>query len=292
MNDITNPTSAAPPIQGDVNPGLFQDARPMFERMDATKTSGVGKEQTDGGPGTPDPWKQLWEETPEKFRKAEIHESYAAVLSAYKALEQKLSAQASTKQQESSASKQAKPPSGEGDTSAAGGGPHITKVLEDVSGAFFENGKLGDTEYNALASVGISKEIADRYVAAHTAASEAAVREAVAEAGGEETLKALLAHAETNLAAEEREAVSKMLGSFESKKIKAAVRMLKASHIAAGNMPLTTLAGSEAGVAKVITSRKELQEAISAPEYWEESPRGEKYRLSVANALKNGLIRG
>lgn len=141
--------------------------------------------------------------------------------------------------------------------------------MEALSNEYSENGELSEASLEALAKVGISKEVVDAYIEGQEARSNA-VREALLEpVGGEEAYNEMVTWAADNLSESEIDTFNEALESGNMASIKLAVENLNSKYTAAnGAEPSRQLSG-KTGAASLSTyeSTADLMKDMQNPEY-------------------------
>ena len=159
--------------------------------------------------------------------------------------------------------------------------------LNDLSKQFAENGKLQDSDYEALEKAGIAKNYVDSFIQgqqALAAQQRAATHSLV---GGEESYNSMTDWAANNLDAGQKEAYNNAVNSGSQETINLAVMGLKAQYEAANGMDPNLVTGkssptSEAG----FESWAQVTAAMSDDRYATD----DAYRSSVQQKISNSNL--
>ena len=131
-----------------------------------------------------------------------------------------------------------------------------------------EKGAIDETDYEALAKAGVPKQIVDNYLAMVRERADRETADAIAYAGGQETLDGLMGWAAQNLNDAEKKLYNGMLASAEWR---TAIDALKAKQTAtsktAGEPDLDLLDTSIAPSSTGYRSRVEMKRDMSDPRY-------------------------
>lgn len=205
---------------------------------------------------------------PEKFRAAE--DPAKAMAEAYAELEKKQSA---PKPEEKPATEE-KP--------AEGAKPNEEKPAAENTAAFDpfyaeyeKEGKLSDASYEALNKLGVSRELADSFIAGQQAIASAAGAALMGAVGGEESYRSMLAWgANGGLTQAEQDAYDNVLASGNSEATKTMAQAIFAKFKAAtGEDPGRTIEGNgnSAGSAGRYQSYDQMLADMAKPEYRNDS---------------------
>lgn len=150
-----------------------------------------------------------------------------------------------------------------------------------------ENGSLDDSDYEALAKQGITRQMVDTYVAGQQALGERLVADMQAEVGGEETFNSILEWAAEELPANEVKAFNDTVDSGSPETIKLALQGLHAKYVAAGQKNPTLVGGKKTtATGDVFRSTAELTRAMNDPRY----ARDPAYRQDVIEKLNRSSV--
>lgn len=103
-----------------------------------------------------------------------------------------------------------------------------TPAATKAAANYAENGKLEDSDYTALEAQGISRDMADSYIAGKEAAADKINNAAYEPAGGKEQYETMVAWAAENLDETSKTAFNSQLATGDAAVISAAVASLKA----------------------------------------------------------------
>lgn len=150
-----------------------------------------------------------------------------------------------------------------------------------------QNGQLDDSDYEALQKVGISRQMAESYIAGQRALGEQMVGRLHAHVGGKETFDAIISWAGQNLPAEEAEAFNKIVDTGTEAQLRVALDGLKARYSSAGEETPKLLGGQKAGASgDVYESTAQLTADMRNPLYANDPA----FRQKVADKLARSSI--
>ena len=205
---------------------------------------------------------------PEKF------ENEQDLANAYAELEKKQSASDTDKSDAKSETKE--------DTNG------INDVIAKATDVFAEKGELADKDYNALAKVGIPREMVDAYIRGQEAlvsSQELEVQEVV---GGGANYEAMTDWASENLSETEIEAFDEVVTAGTVDQAKMAVQGLYARFVSSGGKPPNVNQGAVTGSSvKPFGSAAQVTEAMADPRYQNDPAYRQQVerRLAVSNAF-------
>lgn len=205
---------------------------------------------------------------PEKF------ESEEDLANAYAELEKKQSASDTDKSDAKSETKE--------DTNG------INDVIAKATDVFAEKGELADKDYNALAKVGIPREMVDAYIRGQEAlvsSQELEVQEVV---GGGANYEAMTEWASDNLSDTEIEAFDEVVTAGTVDQAKMAVQGLYARFVSSGGKPPNVNQGAVTGSSvKPFGSAAQVTQAMADPRYQNDPAYRQQVerRLAVSNAF-------
>ena len=205
---------------------------------------------------------------PEKF------ENEQDLANAYAELEKKQSASDTDKSDAKSETKE--------DTNG------INDVIAKATDVFAEKGELADKDYNALAKVGIPREMVDAYIRGQEAlvsSQELEVQEVV---GGGANYEAMTDWASENLSETEIEAFDEVVTTGTVDQAKMAVQGLYARFVSSGGKPPNVNQGAVTGSSvKPFGSAAQVTEAMADPRYQNDPAYRQQVerRLAVSNAF-------
>lgn len=205
---------------------------------------------------------------PEKF------ESEQDLANAYAELEKKQSASDTDKSDAKSETKE--------DTNS------INDVIAKATDVFTEKGELADKDYNALAKVGIPREMVDAYIRGQEAlisSQELEVQEVV---GGGANYEAMTDWASENLSETEIEAFDEVVTAGTVDQAKMAVQGLYARFVSSGGKPPNVNQGAVTGSSvKPFGSAAQVTQAMADPRYQNDPAYRQQVerRLAVSNAF-------
>lgn len=158
---------------------------------------------------------------------------------------------------------------------------------DDLGSKISTNGTIDDADFDALAKIGVPKEIVQEYIDNRTRAQEAATKSAYDYGGGEEAVTGLLNWAATNLTPEEVNGYNAMLAS-PNWKVALDTLKTRMGQAQPGSKepnlltPKTPSGGSTIGY----QSEDEMRADMRDPLYFEMSPKGEAYRRQVQEKVR------
>jgi len=152
---------------------------------------------------------------------------------------------------------------------------------------YAQNGALSDKSYEALAKMGVAKELVDSYIEGRRSAAAAAENSVYSEVGGREQYQAMVSWAAQTLPAEEIDAYNEVINSGDSKKTLFAVRSLAARFKSNNSVePARTVEGRRTEATDSFKSRAEMVAAMNDPRYAKDPA----YRQSVIQRLSNSNL--
>lgn len=209
---------------------------------------------------------------PEKFRKADGQLDTEKLLASYGELEKKFGT--GDKKVETPA------PTTTPETPKGLTADDIGKLSEE----FRASGKLSDDTYKGLEAKGITRDIADNYIAGQTARAEQYSTALNEHVGGKAALESIIEWAGANLTDAEITTANKSLSSGDQTQAKLALDGLKARFTAANGSAPNLVTGAESARATSVQpfrSNEEVTKAMSDPRYRND----EAYRQDVYKRL-------
>tara|TARA_Y100000356_G_C11249176_1_gene285953 strand:- start:657 stop:1412 length:756 start_codon:yes stop_codon:yes gene_type:complete len=164
----------------------------------------------------------------------------------------------------------------------------INDVIAKATDVFAEKGELADKDYNALAKVGIPREMVDAYIRGQEAlvsSQELEVQEVV---GGGANYEAMTDWASENLSETEIEAFDEVVTAGTVDQAKMAVQGLYARFVSSGGKPPNVNQGAVTGSSvKPFGSAAQVTEAMADPRYQNDPAYRQQVerRLAVSNAF-------
>ena len=164
----------------------------------------------------------------------------------------------------------------------------INDVIAKATDVFTEKGELADKDYNALAKVGIPREMVDAYIRGQEAlvsSQELEVQEVV---GGGANYEAMTDWASENLSETEIEAFDEVVTAGTVDQAKMAVQGLYARFVSSGGKPPNVNQGAVTGSSvKPFGSAAQVTEAMADPRYQNDPAYRQQVerRLAVSNAF-------
>lgn len=154
---------------------------------------------------------------------------------------------------------------------------------------FAENGELSEASYEALARVGITREIVNRYIEGRTAYAANYDEQVMSIAGGKSEYEAMINWATDNLSDSEKESYNKAVTSRDVELAKLATAGLMAKYKSSqGNIPATTIEGGASSTSSYYSSMSQLV-ADQKDERYEKDP---NYRQAVEDKLRRSIAGG
>ncbi|MFN3914742.1 MAG: capsid assembly protein [Aquabacterium sp.] len=153
--------------------------------------------------------------------------------------------------------------------------------MADLQAEFDSTGALSEKSYEALAKVGIPKELVDAHIAGMEALAVQIVNEAYSVAGGEDAFKSMVQWAATNAPADSIDAFNKAMAGSPAERKQAIVAMRAQYEAAVGKNPTLTSGASGSSDARPFASRAEVTAAMSDPRYQKDPA----YRAEVMRRL-------
>lgn len=141
--------------------------------------------------------------------------------------------------------------------------------LDDLSSKYWENGKLDDSDYEALEKAGYPKHIVDQFIKGQEAQASLIEQQVFNTVGGEEDYKAMVSWAGEELSPGEVKAFNKAVNSGDIDEVMAAVKGLNARYAASvGFEPTRQIkADGKGATAATYRSVAEMQRDMSDPRY-------------------------
>lgn len=164
----------------------------------------------------------------------------------------------------------------------------INDVIAKATDVFAEKGELADKDYNALAKVGIPREMVDAYIRGQEAlisSQELEVQEVV---GGGANYEAMTDWASENLSETEIEAFDEVVTAGTVDQAKMAVQGLYARFVSSGGKPPNVNQGAVTGSSvKPFGSAAQVTQAMADPRYQNDPAYRQQVerRLAVSNAF-------
>ena len=160
--------------------------------------------------------------------------------------------------------------------------------VQDLTSKVMANGDLDEADYEALAKQGITKEMAQSYVAGQKALASNLVNEMHASVGGQEQFDNILSWAKDNLSTAEIEAFNNTVDTGSEAAVKLALNGLNARFKAEGGEAPKLVGGKRGGntPTDVFRSTSELTKAMSDPRYTKDPA----YRADVMAKLERSSI--
>jgi hypothetical protein len=212
-------------------------------------------------------------EGPKETLLAGKYKTPAELEKAYKELEKKLGAPKPEAAQAAEEKKEVKPlPKPEGikePDPAAAAAASAGLNLEALNTEYAEKGELSEASYEALAKVGIPKEMVNDYITGQEARAVAQVGKVHSVVGGEEQYKSLIGWAATNVPAEDIAAFNKSMATGDFAAQKMAVEALQGKYIKAVGSGAKVIVGDGASPtgAAGYESRAQMIEDMSDARY-------------------------
>lgn len=166
--------------------------------------------------------------------------------------------------------------------------PDTNNVISKASEVFAEKGELGDKDYNALAKVGISRDMVDAYINGQQAMVSAQELEVQDVVGGGANYEAMSEWASEQLSQTEIDAFDEVVTDGTVEQAKMAVQGLYARFVSSGGKPPNVNQGAVTGSsAKPFGSAAQITEAMSDPRYANDPAYRQQVeqRLAVSNAF-------
>lgn len=154
---------------------------------------------------------------------------------------------------------------------------------------YADNGSLSDKSYEALARVGITKEIVDRYIEGRTAYAANYDEQVMSVAGGKSEYEAIVNWAKDNLSDSEKESYNKAVTSRDIELAKLATAGLMAKYKSSqGNIPATTIEGGASSGLSYYSSMDELVTDQKDIRYEKDTA----FRQAVEDKLRRSIAAG
>ena len=140
--------------------------------------------------------------------------------------------------------------------------------MDDLQTRYMENGQLEEADYEALAKVGISRDVVDSYIAGQEALVENIRLSAFNQVGGEDNYRSMVMWASQNLTQAERDAYDAAMDDPNPSSRSLAIAGLHAKWTAAvGSEPMLLTADTGEETGDVFRSAAELTAAMRDPRY-------------------------
>lgn len=219
---------------------------------------------------------------PDKFKNADGSLNTAALLASYSELEKKQGAPKVEDKPAVDPAKVDEKPAADPEAAAADVVTSAGLKMEDLQTKFDTSGKLDDSDYTALASKGIPKEMVDDFIAGRVARRDNYSNAIYAEAGTADSYAAMVAWAKDGLTTSEKQAFNSAIDSGDVAKAKFAVSGLAAKYTKAnGKEPTLITPEVTTSTGDVFRSQAEVTKAMQDPRYKKDSA----YRADVAAKL-------
>ena len=154
---------------------------------------------------------------------------------------------------------------------------------------YADNGSLSDKSYEALARVGITKEIVDRYIEGRTAYAANYDEQVMSVAGGKSEYEAIVNWAKDNLSDSEKESYNKAVTSRDIELAKLATAGLMAKYKSSQcNIPATTIEGGASSGLSYYSSMDELVTDQKDIRYEKDTA----FRQAVEDKLRRSIAAG
>lgn len=154
---------------------------------------------------------------------------------------------------------------------------------------YADNGSLSDKSYEALARVGITKEIVERYIEGRTAYAANYDEQVMSVAGGKSEYEAIVNWAKDNLSDSEKESYNKAVTSRDIELAKLATAGLMAKYKSSqGNIPATTIEGGASSGLSYYSSMDELVTDQKDIRYEKDTA----FRQAVEDKLRRSIAAG
>lgn len=154
---------------------------------------------------------------------------------------------------------------------------------------FTDNGSLSDKSYEALAKVGITKEIVDRYIEGRAAYSANYDEQVMSVAGGQEEYKRMAEWASENLSDSEKESYNRAVLSKDVELAKLATAGLMSKYKSSQGSPVSKAIEGGAGAASSYYSSMNELVADQKDARYDIDPR---YRQAVDEKLRRSIAAG
>ena len=154
---------------------------------------------------------------------------------------------------------------------------------------YAEKGELSQASYEALARVGITKEIVERYIEGRTAYAANYDEQVMSVAGGKSEYEAIVNWAKDNLSDSEKESYNKAVTSRDIELAKLATAGLMAKYKSSqGNIPATTIEGGASSGLSYYSSMDELVTDQKDIRYEKDTA----FRQAVEDKLRRSIAAG
>lgn len=157
-----------------------------------------------------------------------------------------------------------------------------------LSNKYATQGSIDEADYEALAKVGISRDLVDAYIAGQEAIAAKIVQDVYSTVGGEKNYRAMIEWASKNLTQEQIQAFDRLAENGTADEFKLAVEGLYARYTAAnGRRPNLLYGGSQAISHGAFRSTAEVVAAMKDPRYQTDPAyqREVRDRLAVSNVF-------
>lgn len=246
------------------------------EHINAMVAKADGVEVTPEAPeGTPE--RPEW--LPEKFKSPED------MVKAYAALEAKMGGKEAPKDEGAGEAQEVTPDEAQevAEKAVEKAGLDMDSLGEKIA----KGGDIDESDYEALAKAGISRDMVKSFVAGQQALAQQMVTRMYETVGGEETFNNILEWASENLPTEDIEAFNQTVDTGSEATVRLALEGLHAKFKAGGNNRPKLLAGGKAtGNGDVFRSVSELTRAMNDPRYVSDPA----FRADVAAKLDRSSI--
>lgn len=161
--------------------------------------------------------------------------------------------------------------------------------MASLEAEFMRGGDISAKSYEALAAVGIGREVVSRYLAGVNALAEREMSDLHAIAGGADQFESMWEWSTRNLPKVDREAVNEAIATNNPKLIKQAFQVVHTRYVEAeGKAPKVQLRGGTGGGTSdgVYESMADVQADMKKPEY----KTSQKFRDTVAAKLKRSSV--
>lgn len=162
--------------------------------------------------------------------------------------------------------------------------------FEALNTEYAKDGKLSDATYEKLAKAGVTKTVADSYIAGQEALASQTRTQVFSVVGGEEAYTEMVSWAKDNLEAADIDAYNTAMNAGNISSMKLAVEGLRARFVAANGSTPTLLGGRSgsgpAASGDVFRSTHELTTAMKDPRYAADPA----YREDVRQKLSRSSI--
>ncbi|MDR3473419.1 MAG: hypothetical protein P4M09_17305 [Devosia sp.] len=163
---------------------------------------------------------------------------------------------------------------------------------DDLGSKIGTKGDIDETDYEALAKVGVPKEIVQEFIQLRKGAVDRAAKEANDYGGGTEAVAGMLDWAAKNLSQEEITGYNTMLAGPSWKVAMDTLKALQAKASPTNGEPnLVTAKGHPGGTTVGYQTEDEMHADMREPLYREMSPKGEAFRKQVSERTRLAAYR-